>query len=64
MFKELQEATLAARTRTGKNLGTSVKGGLFTVEDISYDSNGRSTVKKLTEPLSLEQAVLFLSEVQ
>ena len=64
MFKELQAATLAARIRTGKNLGTSVKCGLFTVEVITYGSNGKSTVKQLTKPLTLEQAVIFMSEVQ
>ena len=60
LTKKLLESTIAARGRTGRNLGTAVEAGKFTVVEVEYDDDGKSTVTDLTRAGSCQQAITYL----
>ena len=47
-MQAIRTATLSARNRTGKNIGTEVSKGLFRVVVVSFDAKGKSTVTPLS----------------
>jgi len=48
-MKEIQIATLVARQRTGKSIGTRIKQGKFQIVRVEYAKNGKSTITELSE---------------
>ena len=59
---DIQQATLAARERTGKPIGTRVKAGLFQIV-LTYAKGGTSTVIEVSEWMPEGQLVAALGKV-
>lgn len=58
----LQRATSKARAATGMNIGTSVKGGKFRVELITY-ANRKPIVDPLSDDLDMAGAIEVLEQI-
>lgn len=63
-MKQLQPAILAARSRTNRHIGVSVKNGEFTVVEVTVKAKGFSDVKKLSELMDMQKTVKFLESLQ
>lgn len=61
---QLQQATLAARARTGdKSIGTTVSKGRIQIVKVTYptEKRGGCKVVKMTVWLSMDEAVTYLN---
>lgn len=62
---QLQQATLAARARCGdRSIGTDVRAGLVRVVRAQWWDGGDGSVKPLTKPVPVAEAIEALNNLQ
>lgn len=57
MLSTIQKEVLAARQRTGRNVGVSVKAGLARVEVVTFDAKGKSVIEPLSGWVTVCEAI-------